>query len=83
MKRTITLTGRTGRLDVPSFTLAENETLTVTFNIVNEIRVGRYIVVVRHGSALKKTFALSSDNSIGGMADCRRDGARRVLACPI
>ena len=64
MKRTITLTGRTGRLDVPSFTLAENETLTVTFNIVNEIRVGRYIVVVRHGSALKKTFALSSDNSI-------------------
>ena len=36
----------------------------MTFNIVNEIRVGRYIVVVRHGSALKKTFALSSDNSI-------------------
>lgn len=64
MTRTITVTGRTGRMDVPSFTLAENEALTVTFNIVNEIRAGRYYVVVRHGTAPKKTFVLSADKSI-------------------
>ena len=64
MTRTITVTGRTGRFDVPSFTLAENEALTVTFNIVNEIRAGRYYVVIRHGAAPKKTFVLSADKSI-------------------
>lgn len=64
MTRTITVNGRTGRFDVPSFTLAENEALTVTFNIVNEIRAGRYYVVVRHGSAPKQTFVLSVDKSV-------------------
>lgn len=79
MTRTITVNGRTGRFDVPSFTLAENEALTVTFNIVNEIRAGRYYVVVRHGTAPKKAFVLSADKSIELSAEWLNAGGTELV----
>lgn len=79
MTRTITVNGRTGRFDVPSFTLVENGALTVTFNIVNEIRAGRYYVVVRHGTAPKKTFVLSADKSIELSAEWLNAGGTELV----
>ena len=50
MKRTITILGRTGRLDVPSFPITENENLLVQFDIQAECKSARYYVTVKHGT---------------------------------
>lgn len=78
MTRTITVTGRTGRMDVPSFTLAENEALTVTFNTRGQILRGR---TARH-SAEKDlcTIGRQVNRAIGGMAECGRRGVRGICA---
>ncbi len=74
MTRTITVKGRTGLFDTPFFLLAENEPLTVEFKFPDEIRAGRYYVLVRHGNAPKKTFVLSSDKHIELSADWLNSG---------
>ena len=38
MQKTITINGRAGLFDTPSFLLTENEDLTVTVEIKNEIK---------------------------------------------
>ena len=56
MLRIIDIKGLTGRFQIPSFPLTDNEELKVQFK-VHETRFGRYIVIVKHGN-LQKTFAL-------------------------
>lgn len=46
MLRTIEIKGRTGRIDVPSFLLTENEELTLKIS-TKEIRVGRYVLGIK------------------------------------
>ena len=57
MLRIIDIKGLTGKFQIPSFPLTDNEDLTVHFK-VHETRFGRYIVIVKHGN-LQKTFALT------------------------
>lgn len=64
MERVITIVGRTGRFDEPSFLLTENEDLKIRFKFLSDKTVGRYVVVVRHGIAPKKTFSLTEDKSV-------------------
>jgi len=74
MERKITIKGRTGLFDVPSFSLSENEELKIVFEFPEEIRFGRYRVVTVHGTAPKKTFVLSSDKHIELSADWLNEG---------
>jgi hypothetical protein len=74
MKRTITVKGREGRLDEPSFLLTENEDLTLVFAFPDEIRTGRYIAVVRHGDAAKASFTLGADKSVKLSAEWLKKG---------
>ena len=48
MKRELTIKGRTGLFDVPSFTLAKYEDLIISVNIVEETRLGAFRLSVRH-----------------------------------
>lgn len=57
MKRKITIKGRTGLFDIPSFVVVENDVLNIIVDIPDEIRVYKYRLVIRHGN-LKKTFTL-------------------------
>ena len=63
MERKITINGRTGLFDIPSFLLSENESLKIKIGLTNEFRVGRFRVIVRHGER-KKTFTLAKDEPI-------------------
>lgn len=51
MDRKLTITGKTGRYDVPSFVWTENENLVITFDI-NESRIGRFYASIRCGSRI-------------------------------
>ncbi len=64
MKRTLNIKGRTGTYDAPSFLLSENEDLQIAFNFKDEIRVGRFRVVAKHGSAGKRTYTLKKGEAI-------------------
>ena len=64
MQRTITINGRAGLFDTPSFLLTENEDLTVTVEIKNEIKVGEYYLFAVHGTAPKKAFWISDNKSV-------------------
>lgn len=79
MKRTITLTDRTGQFDVPSFTLTENEALTIVFDFGKTSSAGQYIVIVRHGNAPKQTFSLSADKSLTLSAKWLNDGGTEPI----
>lgn len=74
MKRILTIKGRMGRFDEPSFLLAENEPLCVLFYFPEEIRIGNYLVVARHGNASKKTFTLGEDKLVKLSADWLQQG---------
>ena len=63
MKRTLTFKGREGRFDEPSFILAENDDLEIQVLFPDEIRVGRYRLVAKHGTN-EKTFVLGDDKEI-------------------
>lgn len=63
MERTITITGRTGLFDIPSFLFSENEDLSIRFDFKNEIRFKRFRVVVKHG-AQKYAFTLAKREAI-------------------
>lgn len=63
MERKITIKGRTGIFDFPSFLLSENESLKIKLDLTDEFRVGRFRFVVRHGEQ-KKTFTLAKDEPI-------------------
>ncbi|MBQ7912898.1 MAG: hypothetical protein IJ308_04020 [Clostridia bacterium] len=64
MKRTITIKGREGRFDEPSFLISDNESLTIKFSFPSEIRTRRYRVVIRHGAASKMTVTLGEERSV-------------------
>lgn len=63
MERILTIKGRTGLFDSPSFILSENESLQIKFDLKDEIRVGRFRVVVKHGEQ-KLVFTLSKTEPI-------------------
>ena len=63
MKRTITIRGRTGRYDVPSFVLAQNETLTLCF-VFEETSAGVFRAILTHGNAPKIIVSLADEKSI-------------------
>lgn len=79
MKRTITILGRTGRLDVPSFPITENENLLVQFDIQAECKRARYYVTVKHGTAHKQTFLLPQDKTLALSADWIRQGGNAPI----
>ena len=54
MIRTLTVKGRTGLFDTPSFLVSENESLTIKIKIVDEIRVGKFRLIVKHGEHSKQ-----------------------------
>lgn len=62
MERIITIDGRLGRYDVPSFTYADNEPLTLRFKF-KDLRGGRYRCAVVCGDE-KKVDYLGEDNRI-------------------
>lgn len=51
MDRKLTIIGKTGRYDVPSFVWSRNENLCITFDI-HETRVGRFYAVIRCGNRI-------------------------------
>ena len=79
MKRTITILGRTGRLDVPSFPITENENLLVQFDIQAECKSARYYVTVKHGTAHKQTFLLPQDKTLALSAEWIRQGGNAPI----
>jgi hypothetical protein len=62
MERIITVKGTVGRYDIPSFTYADNETLTLRLNIL-ESKAGLYVAVVTCGEQKKKVY-LKEDTKI-------------------
>ena len=77
MERKLIVKGRTGRFDVPSFILSENDDLQISVEIENEIRVGRYRLVVKHGTG-KKMFVLSSGKEIELHSEWLKQSAENV-----
>lgn len=73
MLRIINIKGRTGRFEIPSFPLTDNEELTVKFNI-SENRFGRYIVIVQHGKLEKKFMLNPKEMTVTLTPDWIKDG---------
>lgn len=63
MTRVLKIKGRTGLFDTPSFIVTENESLKISLEFTDEIRIERFRLIVRHGD-LKKTFTLSKNEGI-------------------
>lgn len=63
MNRTITIRGRTGRYDVASFVLAQNEPLKLCF-VAEELTSGVYRAVITHGNAPKINVSLAVEKSV-------------------
>lgn len=63
MIRTITIRGRTGRYDVPSFVLTQNEPLKICF-VAEELTSGVYRAVISHGNAPKINVSLAVEKSV-------------------
>ena len=63
MTRILTIDGRTGLFDSPSFLLSENESLKIKLHFKDEILTGRFRLVVKQGE-FKKTFSLSKNEEI-------------------
>ena len=65
MKRTITFTGMTGRLDVPSFVLSENSDLRIALDLSGlKNKSGLFRLFVRHGGAPAYTFAFTQKEPV-------------------
>lgn len=77
MIRTITIKGRTGLFDVPSFLLSENDDLKIKFDFKDELRVGRFRVVVRHGEE-KQVFTLAKAEPIELRAEWLKNSSENV-----
>ena len=63
MKRTLTIKGRTGLFDIPSFIISENQNLKIAIKFATPMRAERYKLVVKHGDLLK-TYGVVYDNAI-------------------
>lgn len=63
MIRTITIRGRTGRYDVPSFVLTQNEPLKLCF-AAEELTSGVYRAIITHGNAPKIDVSLAVEKSV-------------------
>lgn len=77
MKRIIKFTGRTGRFDVPSFLLTENEDLQLAFES-SELRKGKHVVTVKHGKQTKTVY-LTKDETIDLTAEWLKEGGEEPL----
>lgn len=77
MERIITIKDRVGRYDIPSFTFADNATLTLKFNI-QEKRVGLYVALITCGEN-KKTFYLKKEMSIDIHPDFIKKGEYKTI----
>lgn len=62
MKRVITINGREGRYDCPSFILAENQSLTISVN-APQARSGSYYLTYTQGER-KRTICLKGVHSV-------------------
>ena len=60
MKRVLTVKGRTGLFDIPSFTLAKDEDLILSVNIVDETRLGCFRLAVKHDNK-EEVYLVSKD----------------------
>jgi hypothetical protein len=60
MIRTLTLKGRQGRFDEPTFILSENQSLKISVVAKDEPLLNKYKLTARHGN-LVKTFTLSKE----------------------
>lgn len=64
-QRTITFTGMTGRLDVPSFVLSENSDLRIALDLSGlKNKSGLFRLFVRHGGAPVYTFAFTQKEPV-------------------
>ena len=72
MIRTIKIKGRTGRFQTPSFAYADNEPLTIKFDIT-EHRVGKYVALIACGEQ-RKTVYLGKDMSVEISPDFIKEG---------
>ena len=60
MIRTLTIKGRQGRFDEPTFILSENQSLKISVVAKDEPTLNKFKLTVRHGN-MQKTFTLSKD----------------------
>lgn len=77
MIRVLNVKGREGRFDEPSFIISENENLIVKVVIMDERRVNRFRLVVKHGN-LKKTVTLAKNESVEFSPDWLKENAENL-----
>ena len=77
MLREINFIGRTGRFDVPSFLLTENENLEVKLNI-DIARQGVFVATVKHGTNVR-TVRLDEDKTIIVMPEWLKENGEQPL----
>lgn len=77
MKRILKLKGRTGLFDTPSFLLSANEELIIKCDFADEIRVGKFRLIVKHGEK-KKTFSLSKSDCVVLSPDWLNENAENL-----
>lgn len=77
MTRILKIKGREGLFDTPSFLLAENENLKIKCDLSDEIRVGRFRLVVRHGE-WRKVFSLAKSDTIELSSDWLKQSAENL-----
>ena len=62
MTRVLTIKGRTGLFDIPSFLLSENESLKIKI-VTDELRLGKFRLCVKHGKN-EKVYSLKTKDEI-------------------
>lgn len=62
MTRVLTIKGRTGLFDIPSFLLSENESLKIKI-VTDELRLGNFRLCVKHGKH-EKVYSLKGKDEI-------------------
>ena len=77
MERIININGRTGRFDIPSFLLTENEPLTLVFNF-NNAYVGKYVATLICGERTR-VHTLGKDRRIDVPADWLQGDVLSIL----
>ena len=63
MRRVLTIKGRTGLFDIPSFALAKNEDLIISVEIPDEPRIGSFRLIVAHDGK-EEAYLIDGDMTI-------------------
>lgn len=77
MIRILNIKGREGRFDEPSFIISENENLIIKVVLVDERRVNRFRLIVKHGN-LQKTVTLAKNESVEFSPDWLKENAENL-----